>query len=295
MSFTAYDSYCCFRNKKNEGYRLLWELTTRCNQNCSFCHVKKANELNINEIETIFERLSEIKINDIIFTGGEPLLRKDLFDILKMAKTRHYEIDLCTNGTLIDDNISSELRDYLSEISVSIDGPNADINDNIRGLGFEKTITGIRSLVRNNHSVHLISVVTQKNYKQITDIANLAETLGAHSLTFLGLVKGYSSNVNEGLVLALKPEEIDNVRSTITNLRKENRTVIINSKRIFPKQPLEVCRAGSNILGLTADGILLQCILHKNGLKLDLKNHSISKDNLSEFIKISEHNICFDE
>ena len=57
-----------------------------------------------------------------------------------MAKTRHYEIDLCTNGTLIDDNISSELRDYLSEISVSIDGPNADINDNIRGLGFEKLL-----------------------------------------------------------------------------------------------------------------------------------------------------------
>ena len=78
----GYDSICCFRNRHDDGYRILLEVTNRCNENCVFCHAKDKNTLSLEQISTIIGHLKQIKIHDVILTGGEPLLHKQFSEIL---------------------------------------------------------------------------------------------------------------------------------------------------------------------------------------------------------------------
>lgn len=291
MLNSYYDSYCCFRNKHNSGYRILWELTTRCNEGCKFCHVQNTIELNTDQICQVFDKISNLNISDIIFTGGEPLLRKDIFEILEMAKKRKYSIDLCTNGTLINDSVAQKLKEYLSEISVSLDGSYAELYDGIRGVdnGFINVITGIKSLYKFGHDIHLTTVVTNRNYKDIKNIAMLGERLGAKSISYLGLITKFATNIQEALSIKMTNEQLDEIKKDILDLRKSGMRIAINSKRIFSNPCQEDCKAGRNILGITSDGKLLPCILIRSEQYINLREvESIDIDKLSLYN--SNHN-----
>ncbi|MBQ0730309.1 MAG: radical SAM protein, partial [Oleispira antarctica] len=113
---------------KPPGPVVIWNLIRRCNLTCKHCYSISADvdfkgELSTNEVYTVMDDLKEFKVPVLILSGGEPLLRPDIWDISKRAKDMGFYVGLSTNGTLIDEsNIEKIVAAKYDYIGVSIDG-----------------------------------------------------------------------------------------------------------------------------------------------------------------------------
>ncbi len=279
----SYDSICCFRNRHNDGYRILLEITDCCNQHCIFCHAKDRKTMSIASISKIINNLRDIKIHDVILTGGEPLLHRNIFEILEWFKTKHIDCDLCSNGTLIDEQKAKTLANYLSEISISLDTVNPEVYDYLRGTknGLEKAISGIIHCKNSGLEVHLTTVLTKSNFSEIEEIINKAEELGVHSISFLAVIVDVAKDKVETEKIALSDFEKEKVMEIIN--RHRNQGMIINTKRICACNE-EYCRAGQNILGITSEGKVLGCIMHRDK-SFDINEQLLTKEMLIELQK----------
>lgn len=178
-----------------DHFILQWHITDRCNLNCTHCYQvnQSGSEVSFNHLQKIFEQFTDfidyfslknsrpIRAH-INFTGGEPFLRKDFFDLLELLhkhkKTASFAV--LTNGTLIDDSIASRLKDLQPRfIQVSLDG-NETTHDEIRGAGsYRKTLSALKKL-----SVHKIRTVVsftahRKNFLEFEDVAEVSERYNA--------------------------------------------------------------------------------------------------------------------
>jgi MoaA/NifB/PqqE/SkfB family radical SAM enzyme len=141
---------------------LILELTNKCNLNCRWCGVKKGKDvLSFSKIKSVIDLN---KPRYIEFTGGEPLLRDDIFRLIDYCKSKGMFVSLNTNGTLINKENSKKINADI--IRVSVDGTEK-VNDKIRGRGsFKKTLNGINSLKKyNKKSKIIISTAIGKDNK----------------------------------------------------------------------------------------------------------------------------------
>ncbi len=255
------DNVCLFRPSAGKK-RVLWEITRACNLACRHCYVRKEGGIGLpfSEITAIADRLPDLGIDDVILSGGEPLLRGDILEIVSYLHGRGLGVDLCTNGTLVDRDRAKQLARYLSEISVSLDGCDAESYARLRGdaAAFDRTRRAIAYLGEAGCEVHVITVVTNCNWDRLPDIVRLAQELGAESITLLGLL-------NQDGALALSPNQHAAVRENAHALRARHQGQFrINTKRIFDAPPFQECRAGIDVFGIDASGQLLPCILFRD-------------------------------
>lgn len=272
---SEYDSICCFRNRHEKGYRILLEITDKCNAHCVFCHWKDRVSLSLGDIERIFHNIGSLPIRDVILTGGEPLLHGELYEILDWFRKRDIECDLCTNGLLVDEKHAKCLAKYLSEISVSLDTVSPEIYDALRGTknGLQKVLDGIELLQREGIDVHLTCVVNKMNKEEIPQIVEAARERRVHSISFLGMITNIANDKKETEKIALTQTEKEELYALIQKIRSKSEGIKINTKRLVNNQE-EVCRAGSNILGITSGGKLLSCIMHRDKA-YDILNHEL--------------------
>ena len=284
----SYDSGCCFRGSSiSHSVRVLWELNTRCNLSCSWCHTKNnaRSQLPTSEVFNGLNLIRQWGINGVIFSGGEPLLRSDLVDIVKMAFSIGFEVDLCTNATLVNSHIASQLGKYLSELSVSLDSGVPEIHDRIRGTkgALKKTVNGIKCLIGAGIEVHAITMCCDDNIATIEETIQLLDQLKVHSVTLLGLIsiEGVKTPyiLSEGKRYALV--------QSLPAYRSKYPDIIINTKRIMSFEDAESCGAGKTILGVDTTGALLPCILQRENVRsiplFDLKDIISLEDVLIKF------------
>jgi radical SAM protein with 4Fe4S-binding SPASM domain len=207
------------------------------------------------------DKLKAIPVKDIIFSGGEPFLRRDLFDILKLAKSQRYELDICTNGTLLNRERALRLAEYTSEVSISLDGATRETHNSLRGIpqAYDRTLEGIGHLKAAGHTIHVTIVVNRDNYHEVEDMVVLAQRLGVESIAFLGMIENSVNQFPRDSMLG--STELLALKQTISDCRKNYSAITINTKRLFFDNPLEACGAGTTILGIDALGHLLPCIL----------------------------------
>ncbi len=144
-----------------------FSLTNRCNLRCRMCEIAKDAtsedaELSTEKVKEIILQIKDMGIKHIIFSGGEPLLRKDLVEIIRFARQAGIEMaDLITNATLFDEGMAEKLVEAgLTHIGISIDGL-SPTSSRIRGPGvFEKVVENINSLNRykDSHGLNLPSI-----------------------------------------------------------------------------------------------------------------------------------------
>ncbi len=157
---------------------VVWNITSRCNLKCLHCYAKagvKGRELSTEQCKKIIADLSSFKVPLILFSGGEPLLRKDIFELAEFAKKRRIKVVLSTNGTLIEDDIADQLRvfDY---VGISLDG--IKTHDSFRGLkgAFEASLRGLKIA----NEVVLTGIrftLTKYNFLELSDLVKLAREL----------------------------------------------------------------------------------------------------------------------
>ena len=135
-------------------------ITNACNLRCVHCFIRAdmplPNELTTNEIKKLINNFSNYGGKILTITGGEPLVRRDIFEILKFAKDNNLFVVLLTNGTLVNENNANQLVKYVDQIQISIDGPNEETHDAIRGVGtFKKTMKAIHLLGNTNVDIFI--------------------------------------------------------------------------------------------------------------------------------------------
>ncbi len=144
------------------------EITTRCNNNCIHCIREKdiENELKTQEIKGILSQLQEAGCMQLTFTGGEPLLRKDFFDICDFARSKGFFLRLFSNATLINDSIVKSLKKLkFKEIRITLFSIKEKLHDLITQTpdSFRKTIKAINLLKKNNVPFHISAVIMKHN------------------------------------------------------------------------------------------------------------------------------------
>jgi radical SAM protein with 4Fe4S-binding SPASM domain len=179
-----------FNGDFNE-YPVLSEIavTYRCNLNCDFCYVgdKEYKELSTSDVKKIlFKILREAQIPSVSFTGGEPLMRNDIVELVAYASGIGMWTNLITNGTLLDPVIIGKLRNAgLSSAQVSLEGADARMHDALAGCcgAFEKTVAGIRYLQDAGIPVHTNTTVSRYNLPYLKEIVRFVKKEGLSRLS----------------------------------------------------------------------------------------------------------------
>ena len=179
-----------------------WHLTERCNLCCTHCYQTgtRIEELSLAEIRLVLDEIIDMLeawsetyqlefSPSLNITGGEPLLRKDLFEILEEMSTTGFAIYLLTNGTLINKDKAEQLaRLGINGVQVSIEGPE-EIHDSIRGKGsFAASCKGVAHLVKAGLRLTLNATLSEINAEKFQDMVDIAATLGVQKLGFSRLV-----------------------------------------------------------------------------------------------------------
>ncbi len=259
MTPRHYDSICCFRSREaDRKLRVCWEVTTHCNLNCAFCH-RSLPSTSGPDLSTIRGASAYLRrLGGVIVSGGEPLLRDDIIDILTTIRDHDMSVDMCTNGTLITADIARDLSRVLEEVSVSLDAHEPELHDAMRGVdgAWERTVRGIEILLESGLEVHTISLVTLQTLRQLRPLAEFLENIGVTSSAFIGEIpigSGENALTHDGAQRTIR-RELELVRS-------QRKHMSVNSKELLVGADAATCKAGEAILGLDVELNLKPCIL----------------------------------
>jgi MoaA/NifB/PqqE/SkfB family radical SAM enzyme len=165
------------------------EVVAACNLSCTHCFAgelpRKENPLTLDELDDLFRQMASLGTYRLGLTGGEPLLRRDLFQIIDLALNHGLCPCVTTNGLLITEEIAREFgKRELVWLNVSLEGASSATNDPIRGLGsFDRAIERIRVL-RKHSKFTLAFTILASNLGEIQACAALARQLGAGTAVF---------------------------------------------------------------------------------------------------------------
>jgi radical SAM protein with 4Fe4S-binding SPASM domain len=187
-------------------YPVLSEIavTYRCNLGCEFCYVGEHGtaELNTSDMKKVlFKVYHEAKVPSVSFTGGEPLLRKDLTTLISYAAKLGLWTNLITNGTLLDATRVKDLKKAgLSSAQVSLEGPSAEIHDRITGRqgSFVSTIKGVRLLKNAGIPVHTNTTLSKHNIGYAEELVTFIREQGLDRISMNLLIPcGVALNKSE--------------------------------------------------------------------------------------------------
>jgi radical SAM protein with 4Fe4S-binding SPASM domain len=180
---------------------LFWESTIKCNLTCAHCRRIDSDDTAYRDLSTeqagsLIEQLAALGKEQpmmpvLVFSGGEPLCRDDLFELIGKAGSYGIIPALATNGTLVDSTIAGQIRDSgILRVSVSLDGATAEVHNKLRRLdgSFERALEGIVHLHDKGVPFQINMTLTKHNAHQIEDVYNLAKSLGAVAVHIFMLV-----------------------------------------------------------------------------------------------------------
>jgi mycofactocin radical SAM maturase len=165
---------------------LTWELTYACNLECVHCLSSSGRrdprELDTDEAKAVLDELHDLQVFYINIGGGEPMIRRDFFELVEYSISKGIGVKFSTNGAFIDADKARRLAamDYL-DIQISLDGTDAVTNDAVRGDGsYDTAIEAMQHLRDAGFGEFKISVVvTRHNVDQLDEFKALADTYGA--------------------------------------------------------------------------------------------------------------------
>ncbi|UCC33155.1 MAG: radical SAM protein [Candidatus Bathyarchaeota archaeon] len=194
-------------------FQIVWNFTYLCNLKCKHCYedagVRQSEFTTDQAYETldVLSRIAGVGLPSLSFSGGEPLLRKDFFEVTAYAKKRIPYISIATNGTLLTRDNVKQLKDVgVDYVEISLDGASKETHEGFRGVSgcFKKTMKGIENCVDAGLDTCIAAVAHRENQGEIPIIMELAEKLGIRFINFNYIPTG---RAKEHMELDLAPEE----------------------------------------------------------------------------------------
>lgn len=273
-----------------------WNLTKDCNLLCAHCYLPTNNtktipdqyipsataqstnaheELGTDTAYKIINDIAEINPNIIlILTGGEPLLRRDIFDLSRYASGKGMMVLLGTNACLINDDVAKKLKDSgVVGVGISLDSMRPDVHDSIRGLkgSWKKAIEGMMACKEQGLEIQIQSTVFKKNYDDIPNIVAFANEMGAKVFNLFFLVcTGRGQGITD-----ITSKEYEDALKQIYKLNKQYEGRMLVSAKCAPhyrriayemdpesalvKYYSGGCPAGTNYCRITPEGNVTAC------------------------------------
>lgn len=228
---------------------IAWEVTAACNLRCEYCRASATEEPDEDELSTeeALHFIDEVAPLSpmIILSGGEPLLRPDIFRLAEYASSKGIRVALATNGILLSPLAVKKIaRSSIRRVSISLDGVDPDTHDASRGRGtYERTLMGIENL-RGQVPFQINMTITRKNFHQVEAMMDLAEDLGAVALHLFFLVPTGRGREEELITPGEEEELLRRVAS-----ESERRTMEI--KVTCAPQYARIAGGGSKKMGST--------------------------------------------
>lgn len=165
-----------------------WTLTFRCNFSCMHCYsrVEKADELSTDEVKSIMDKVARYKVPFINFGGGEPLLRKDLFELTAYATSLGFNVSMNTNGYLMTKEKAALARESgFKTVGISIDSDEADVHDSFRKTpgSHARAMAAGRYLADEGVRLTVSSVICRINHHRFEELVRQARELGAEQIS----------------------------------------------------------------------------------------------------------------
>src|SRR5215213_4335014 len=165
---------------------VVWNLTRTCNLRCAHCYTaseakKYPGEIDTAKAKEVLDDLAEFNVPAVLFSGGEPLVRPDLFELAAHARSRGLHVVLSTNGTLITRDVAQKLKDLeFSYVGISLDSAIPAVHDEFRGMkgAFERTMRGFRHCVDVGQKVGLRLTLTRHTAQNLDKLFDLIERKG---------------------------------------------------------------------------------------------------------------------
>lgn len=176
---------------------VFWNITDRCNLTCTHCYNASGptspteGELTTDEAKAVIDDLAATGVPLILFTGGEPLLRGDLFDLAWHAKSRGLKMALSTNGTLITEEMAKRIRDAGIEYAgISLDGATAATHDRFRNRtgAFDATVAAFSACKKAGLRCGVRVTLTRENFPELEELIDLSNRIGASRFCLYWLV-----------------------------------------------------------------------------------------------------------
>lgn len=255
------------RNGVREGMGpvVVWNSTRTCNLKCRHCYMssdakKYQNELTTAEAKQFIDDLADFNVPVLLFSGGEPLIRPDFFELADYAAKKGVRPTLSTNGTLITPEVARKIKDIgVGYVGISLDGLR-EVNDKFRGKAgaFEAAMNGIKNCVAVDQRVGLRFTINHHNIQELENIFDFIEDENINRVCFYHLV--YSGRGNQMMDEDVTAEE-----------SRRAMDIIIRRTRDFEERGLK-----KEIL--TVDN-------HCDGVYMYLKALQEGKDELAQQIK----------
>lgn len=253
---------------------LSYNVTRECNMKCSHCYInatdkKLKDELITQEAKALIDQIHQVSSPLLILSGGEPLLRPDIFELIEYGSKKGLKMGLGSNGYLIDDSVAKKLKDAgIATVSISLDSNIPAQHDEFRGVtgAWEKAVNACKVLRKNGVLVQVNTTLTHDNYNQIDDIMTLAESIGVENFHLFFLVP-----TGRGVKLTdISPQKYEEmITKTFAKVHKHRLNVrpscapqfmrIAQGMGVDMRQWIRGCIAGLHYCRIYANGEVTPC------------------------------------
>ncbi len=174
---------------------IVWSVSRTCNLRCVHCYTDSENKKYDGELDTkeglkLIDELADFGTPSLLFSGGEPLMRKDILQLIEYAAKKNVRPVISTNGTLIDAQMARDIRNAgVVYVGISLDGMEK-VNDKFRGVdgAFKKAMAGFENCRSAEQRVGLRLTLTRHNYSDLEEIFDFIEHEGINRACFYHLV-----------------------------------------------------------------------------------------------------------
>lgn len=256
-------------------YSVIWNVTSKCNFSCEHCYIPTPSrgDLTLQEARGMIEQLAELGVKELYLSGGEPLIRKDLFTIIEHATDSGLEVGAITNGWYVTrEKATLFRRGGIDHVSVSVDGKERTHNKFRNKQGsFKRCIHAIKMLKDAGVKVYLSPTISKLNLKELPELLSLTMELGVNFSTKVLVPIGHAKNLSEYYLnaeeqrqvyeyLFTRKAELGKKLDIITTCSPypifltKGKSTTVDDGRIHGG-----CTGGVNLLNIGSDGTIFPC------------------------------------
>ena len=260
-------------------------VTNDCNLRCTHCYVSSGdfvpeNEMTRDDLYRLIDEARDLGVQRFYFTGGEPFMRRDIFDLIEYV-CADSELVILTNATFFNKSILARLTDVAKKINgdatdnfdqprrlnvqISVDGPDAELHELVRGpRTFKRTIQGIRDLVSIGLTPVISTAVTTHNMERMAETTRMLGALGVKEHHILWLQERGRAYDNDDLLIP--PAKVTTIMRELRGVAAELGMVIDNETSLRVRvrgkhgRKTDLCNCGYESLDVFSDGQVYPCV-----------------------------------
>jgi radical SAM protein with 4Fe4S-binding SPASM domain len=251
-------------------FLVVWDFTHKCNLRCKHCYSNSGaveeEELTTQQAKNVVDQLADAHVTALAFSGGEPLTRKDFFEVARYASDRGLYVSLASNGTLLTkENVQKLKEAKVNYIDISIDGATAKTHDDFRGVpgAFDKAIEGLKNCVEADICACIATTVGKNNMAELPGIIDLAEKFQVERFTYFNFIP--AGRGKDHADQDLSPQEREEVMRYLLNRMSAGcKTTILATAP-------QLARVAAQCQGASGTGEVTMALAHMQTVKVTKK------------------------